>query len=241
MLNLLIHILPFALTSLSVPAVLITILLLKSHQGLPKALAYVEGIAVFYVIFSVLLTIAIDQVPGSQDPPSTMRAILYAGVGALLVFVAVKIFNARQVTPAPVQESGDGKPGKLQARVMQAPEKLGPRLLFALGFVMALTGIKNLILLSAGVVDINTRPLGLISKLIAIAVLIAALIWWQVAPIAVYAVAPRRADGLLDWMTGWVKHNQRLVIAGLCLVVGVKMVLEGLVDLITLFTMRLPS
>jgi hypothetical protein len=242
MLNLLIHIVPFALTSINVPAVLITILLLKSRQGLPKALAYVEGIALFYVVFSLLATVAINQVPGSSDPPTALRSILYAGVGAFLVFVAVRLYKSRDAdaTPAPVQESTEGKPGKLRSRFMQAPEKLGPRLLFALGFVMALTGVKNLVLFTAGMVDISTQPLTLLYKLIAIAVLIAALIWWEVAPIAVYTVVPHRADSLLDWMTAWMKRNQRLVIAGLCLIVGVKMVIEGVVDLITLFMIRLP-
>jgi hypothetical protein len=240
MLDLLVHIVPFALTSINVPAVLITIVILKSQQGLPKALAYVEGIAACYVTLAALFMLAIARVPGSSEPPSAIRSILYAGVGAMLILVAVKTYKTRAVSRARVKEPAGKQPGKLMARLMQAPEKLGPRLLFALGFLMALTGIKNLILFGAGMTDVTTRSLTLIRQLLATAVLILALIWWEIVPVLVYTFVPHRANTLLDDITDWMKTNQRLVLAAVCLIIGLKMVIEGVVDLITLATMRLP-
>ncbi len=114
---------------------------------------------------------------------------------------------------------------------MAAPEKLGPRFLFGLGVVMALTSVKNLVLFAAGSATIDTSGNRFVSKVIATAVLVLALVWWEAVPILVYALVPRDANRLVDSGTNWIKNNQRLTVALICLVIGLELAVEGLVDL----------
>ncbi len=234
MLSLMVHVVPYALVSISIPALLITVILLKSDQGYPKAVAYVTGLAAFFGLLGILSLVFVRTLPWVSQPPTLVHALLYLAIGALLLLIARNTWLKYKAISPQAAEVSTGKTSRLEEMVKRAPEKLGRRVLFGLGFVMALTSIKNVALFAAGAANIDTSGVRFLSKAIATAILVLALVWWEWLPILAYALLPRHADQLVDSGTNWIKVNQRLTVAMICVVLGVDMLAEGLRDLVHL-------
>src|SRR5215469_2596956 len=217
--GLLAQIIPIGLLGAMVPTrIVITILLLTSAKPMRNGLAYLAGLAGFYLVAGFIVLISFGSEFGSSPKFSTISGAILAVLGLFLL-----AFGVRSLFMAPDPDAPP--PGW-----MQRVKTISTGQAFLLGVILACS-IRFLMIFLSGVTIIYDTPVRPGEKVIALVVLIALMLLGQIIPIVLYAINPKRASVQLQAVMGWLNQHNRAIMTALSLVLGAIFLVLGLSDL----------
>jgi hypothetical protein len=218
--GLLAQIIPIGLLGAMVPTrIVIAILLLTSAKPMQNGLAYLAGLAGFYLAVGLIVLISFGNELGSMGKDATISGTILAVLGILLLaFGARSFFIAAPDPDAP-------PPGW-----MQRVKTISTGQAFLLGVILACS-IRFLMIFLSGVTIIYDTPVRPGEKVIALVVLIALMLLGQIIPTVLYAINPKRASVQLQTAMGWLNQHNRVIMTALSLVLGAIFLMLGLNDL----------
>jgi hypothetical protein len=195
------------------------VLMLTSGKARANAVAFLLGW--FVAVGGVALVVAL--LAGSAAPDSGGPAEWVAWVkivlGLLLLFVAVRQWRGRP--------RGDVEPPA--PRWMAAIDSFTPVKSLGLAVLLGAVNPKNLLLAVSGGAAIGSAAGGDVAVSITAAVVFAVVASLGVAtPVVIYVSMGTRAAALLDGLKTWLIHNNAVVMAVLLLVIGAKMIGDGI-------------
>lgn len=195
------------------------VLMLTSGKARANAVAFLLGW--FVAVGGVALVVAL--LAGSAAPDSGGPAGWVAWVkivlGLLLLFVAVRQWRGRP--------RGDVEPPA--PRWMAAIDSFTPVKALGLAVLLGAVNPKNLLLAVSGGAAIGSAAGGDVAVSITAAVVFAVVASLGVAtPVVIYVSMGTRAAALLDGLKTWLIHNNAVVMAVLLLVIGAKMIGDGI-------------
>jgi threonine/homoserine/homoserine lactone efflux protein len=217
-------ILPLAvgITVAPIPIVAV-ILLLAGQQGKNKGLTYLLGWLVgltVLVLVVFLLVRTLDFRPGSM--PSLLVAWLTLLAGVALLIMAYLAWRKR---PPPGTKAE--LPGWLK-RIHQ----LTPLFALGVGLALGLVNVKNLLFATAAATKIGQAHLPIPQALIAVLIFIGIATLGIASPVWVAFTRGEQAEAILaDWEQ-WLATNNATILFVLCLLIGTKLLGEGLGELL---------
>jgi hypothetical protein len=214
------EILPLALVVTISPLNIIpAILLLFTSKPLLNALSFLAGFVGGVAVVLGLLTSLGGAVNLSTDSGhSNWAGILKLGLGAYLLFAAVKKFRGR---PRPGQAGSlpkwmDGIAGYSSTKALGA------------GAVLGALNPKNLVVGLASAAAISEGGLSTAQQLVAGAVYLVVAVLGVVAPIVVMLFLGDRAHEVLEGWNAWLRQNNATVMSVLFVVFGVVLIGQGI-------------
>lgn len=150
--------------------------------------------------------------------PATWVGVVKLVLGALLLLVAVRQFRGR-----PRGEDEPALPSWMRAIDAFAPPKAA-----AAGVVLSALNPKNLLLTVGAAAAIAQTGAGAGDQAVALAVFVALGTIGPGLPVAIYFGMGGRATELLARLKGWMAGNNAVIMAVLCLVIGAKLIGDGI-------------
>jgi len=195
--------------------IIAVILMLVSERAKANGPAYVVGWLVGIGMVGTIVLLLAGPASASDDgEPATWVDVLKLVLGLLLVLVALKQWRER---PHDGEEAATPK-------WMAAIDDFTPVQALGAGAVLAGLNPKNLLLAVAAAATIAQTGIPGGEQAIAYAVFALVSTVGVAAPVVIYFVLGDRAGPLLDRMKGWLGHNNAVIMAVLCLVIGAKLV-----------------
>lgn len=99
---------------------------------------------------------------------------------------------------------------------------------FLFGTIMMATNFSSLPLYLSGLKEIVTATIGIADSIITLALFILLIEVALLAPIIYYALAPRRAGGVLGAVPRWIEKNNRIISLLVFVVFGVLLLAKGI-------------
>ena len=195
------------------------VLMLVSGRARANAVAFV--VAWFVGVGGVALVVALlagAATPDADGPP-TWAAVVKIVLGLLLVLLAVQQWRGRprEGVEAPV-------PSWMGAIDRFTPVRAG-----GLALLLGVVNPKNLLLVVSGGAAIATAAPGDTTAAVVAAVVFGAVASVGVAaPLVIYLAMGSRAPILLDELKAWLIQHNAVVMAVLLLVLGAKMLGDGI-------------
>lgn len=212
--------LPVAVGVLISPLPIVAVvLMLVSRRAKANAAAFLVGwfVAVLVVV-ALVAVLAGTSAPDDEGPPG-WAGIVKIVLGVLLLLLAVKQWRGRP------REGVEPETPKWMAAIDQfTPGK-------ALGLAVLLSAVnpKNLLLVVSGGAAIATAAPGDTNAQVVAAVVFALIASaGVVTPLVIYLVMGERAAEVLDDLKTWMVHHNAVIMAVLLLVIGAKMLGDGI-------------
>ncbi len=208
--------------ALSPVPIIAVILMLVTARARTNGPAFVVGWLVgLAVVGAVVLLVAGPANASDDGEPATWVDILKLVLGVLLVLVAGRQWRGRphdgEETPAP--------------RWMGAIDTFTPSKAAGAGVVLAAANPKNLLLAVAAAAAIAQTGIPGGEQAVAYAVFALIGTIGVGAPVVVYFTMGDRASRILDRLKGWMGQNNAVIMAVLCLVIGAKLIGDGIAGL----------
>jgi hypothetical protein len=199
--------------------IIAVILMLFSASALRNGSAFVVGWLLGLVVVLVVV-IALGGL-GSQDTDSTLAAVVKIVIGVLFLLLGLRQWRSR---PGPGEEPA--MPAWMSAVDSFSAGK-------ALGFGALFSGVnpKNLGLTIAAGSTIAASGLAVGQQVVVSAVYVVLASLTVVLPVLYHLVARERATRALDRMKEWLMANNATVMFVLFLVLGAKLVGDGIASL----------
>jgi threonine/homoserine/homoserine lactone efflux protein len=210
------QLLPFAVGVAVSPMPIVAMVLmlvtpLARTNGPAFLLGWIAGIA---VLGAILLALASPSDASDQGEPASWVNWLKLVLGLLLLLVAVRQWRAR-----PHEGEEAATPKWMGALAHFTPVK-------AVGAGVLLSGVnpKNLLLIVGGAAAVAQLGISTGDQVVAwiVFTLIASI--GVGAPLVIFFVMGERAAGLLDGLKNWMARNNTVIMAVLCLIIGVKLI-----------------
>ncbi|MBL0885131.1 GAP family protein [Myceligenerans indicum] len=211
--------LPIAVGVLVSPLPIVAVvLMLTSGRARANATAFLLGwfLAVGVVALGVAL-LAGTAAGGSSGPPAWLGWAKLA-LGVLLLVAAARQWRAR-----PAEGAEPAMP-----RWMTTIDSFTPVRALGLAVLLSVVNPKNLLLVVSGAAAIAGATDDPAAKAGAAVVFAVVASLGVAAPVAVYVLTGDRATALLDGLKSWLTHNNTAVMAVLLLVLGAKMIGDGI-------------
>jgi threonine/homoserine/homoserine lactone efflux protein len=208
--------LPLAVgVALSPVPIIAVILMLVTPRARSNGPAFVVGWLIGLAIVGTIVLLVADPSGASDDgEPATWVSVLELVLGALLVLIALKQWRGR-----PHRDDEAVTPKWMGALDnFTAPKALGA------GAVLAGANPKNFLLaVGAGAAIAKTGiPAG--EQAVAYAVFAVIGTVGVAAPVAIYFALGDRSGALLGRLKAWMAQHNAVIMAVLCLVIGVKLI-----------------
>jgi len=212
--------LPLAVgVALSPIPIIAVVLMLTTRRARVNGPVFVAGwLAGLAVVGAIVLSIAGPAGASSSGSPATWVSWLKLALGAALLVVAVRQFRGR---PA---GSDQAELPKWMARV----DDIRPLPAAGLAAVLAGVNPKNLLLVIGGATAIAQT--GISGGEQAIAYLVFALVGTLGVgtPVGIYFAMGARSQQLLTGLKDWMAQHNAVIMAVLCLLIGVKLIGDGI-------------
>ena len=195
------------------------ILMLATPRARSNGLAFLAGwIAGLAGVGAVVLLVSSGADASDQGAPADWASVLKIVLGALLLGVAVKEWRGR---PTSGQEAE--LPGWMKTIDQFTAAK-------ASGFGVALSAVnpKNLLLVVGAAAAIAQTGTSAGGQIVALAVFVVIGTLGTGTPVALYLVLGDRSKAVLDDLRGWMAQNNAAIMAVLCLVIGAKLLGDGI-------------
>jgi threonine/homoserine/homoserine lactone efflux protein len=209
-------ILPMAVgVALSPLPIIAVILMLVTGQARVNGPAFVVGWLVGLAIIGVLVIGLAGGVGASSGgEPATSLLWLELVLGVLLLLVAARQFRSRPrdgvETPMPTW--------------MGAIEGFTPGKALGAGALLSGLNPKNLLLAVGAAATIAQTGIAIGEQAVAYLVFAIIATIGVAAPVVIFFALGDRAPAVLDRMKGWMGQNNAVIMAVLCLVIGVKLI-----------------
>jgi threonine/homoserine/homoserine lactone efflux protein len=205
--------------ALSPVPIIAVVLMLGTPRARVNGPAFVLGWIVGLTIVGVIVLV-IAGGAGANDAaePATWVDWVKLVLGGLLLLVAVRQWRRRPHA---------GEDAALP-KWMQAIDQFTPGRSF--GIAAALSGInpKNLLLTTGAAAAIAQAGLDTGEEAVSLAVFILVGTLGPAAPVVIYFALGARATKLLDGLKAWMGANNTAIMAVLCLVIGAKLIGDGI-------------
>jgi hypothetical protein len=205
--------------SLSPVPIIAVVLMLGTPRARVNGPAFVLGwILGLTVVGVIVLVIAGGAGANDAGEPATWVDWVKLVLGVLLLIVAVRQWRGRPHA---------GEDAALP-KWMQAIDQFTPGRSF--GIAAALSGInpKNLLLTTGAAAAIAQAGLDTGEEAVSLAVFILVGTFGPAAPVVIYFALGARATKLLDGLKAWMGANNTAIMAVLCLVIGAKLIGDGI-------------
>ena len=214
------QILPFAVgVAISPVPIIAVILMLVTRQARVNGPAFVVGWLIGLGIIGVLVIgIAGGAGASSGGEPATWVLVLELVLGLLLLLVAL-----RQVRSRP--QDGEEAP---MPKWMGAIDGFTPGNALGAGVLLSSLNPKNLLLAVGAAATIAQTGIATSEQAIAYVVFALMATIGVASPVVIFFALGDRAAALLDPMKAWMGQNNAVIMAILCLVIGVKLIGQAL-------------
>jgi len=205
--------------SLSPVPIIAVVLMLGTPRARVNGPAFVLGwVLGLAIVGTIVLAVAGGAGADDGGEPATWVDWLKLVLGALLLLVAVRQWRGRPRA---------GEAGALP-KWMQTIDQFTPGRAF--GIAAALSGInpKNLLLTAAAAAAIAQAGIDPGEQAITLGVFILVGTLGPAAPVAIYFALGARAEHVLDDLRAWMGAHNAAIMAVLCLVIGAKLIGDGI-------------
>ena len=205
--------------SLSPVPIIAVVLMLGTPRARSNGPAFVLGwVLGLALVGAIVLAVAGGAGADDGGEPATWVGWLKLVLGALLLLVAVKQWRGRP-------RAGEDAP---LPKWMRTIDQFTPAR--SCGIAAALAGInpKNLLLTAAAAAAIAQAGLETGEEAVTLGVFIVIGTLGPAAPVAVYFAFGDRATKPLDELKTWMGANNGAIMAVLCLVIGAKLIGDGI-------------
>jgi threonine/homoserine/homoserine lactone efflux protein len=186
-------------------------------NGFSFLLGWIVGIA---ALGSVVLLVAGAATPDAAGPPA-WASVVKIVLGVLLLLLAFGQWRGRPREGASPQTP----------RWMSAIDAFTPVKAFGLAVLLGAVNPKNLLLVVSGAAAIAAATSQTSEQLGALAVFVVVASLGVAAPVVIYLAMGSRAATLLDALKVWMIQNNAVIMAVLLLVLGAKMIGDGITAL----------
>ncbi|HEY8218200.1 MAG TPA: GAP family protein [Acidimicrobiia bacterium] len=199
--------------------VVAVILMLFTARGKVNSLAFLVGwVAGLAVVGAIVLSVSDAADVSTDSDASDGSGVVLVVVGVLLILAAIRRWRQRP------------RPGEVATppRWMSRIDGLRPVAALLLGILLSALNPKNLLLAVAAAVTIGQAGLSTGDEVVtwAIFVLVASLS--ILAPVLYRVIRGERAQATLDGARSWLEANNAVVMAVVFLVIGAKVLGNGL-------------
>ncbi len=214
--------LPIAVGVLISPMPIVAVVLMlvsrkATANGFSFLLGWIVGIA---VLGSIVLFVAGAATPSESGPPA-WASVVKIVLGALLLLLAIKQWRGRPRAGATPETP----------RWMSAIDAFTPVRAFGLAVLLGAVNPKNLLLVVSGAAAIAAATSDTGEQLGALAVFVAVASIGVAAPVVIYLAMGARAATMLEELKTWMIQNNAVIMAVLLLVLGAKVVGDGITAL----------
>ena len=209
------------LASLSPTALLVSAVYLGSSRPRLTGLFYLAGAVLMSLVMGVILLAVLRNAGLSQAREHTPRYGLRLGLGILLLAGGAFVAKRKPRQPDPAQ----ARPG-LVSRMIANPAPLSA---FLVGLLIFAPGVT--FLAAVQVIATARASLELTALAVIIVVVINVLLVWL--PIVLHVIAPEATGRRLTAFNTWLRVHGHTVLVVVLIAVGVFMVINGSVGLIT--------
>jgi threonine/homoserine/homoserine lactone efflux protein len=205
--------------ALSPIPIIAVVLMLGTPRGRANGPAFVLGWVIgLAVVGAIVLAVAGGAGANEDAEPATWVDVVKIAVGVLLVLVAVRQWRSR-----PRRDAEAELPGWMRTIDTFTPTR-------SLAIAAGLSGVnpKNLLLTVGAATAIAQTDISTGEQAIALAVFILVGTLGPGIPVAIYFVLGDRARRLLDDLKTRMAANNAAIMAVLCLVIGAKLIGDGI-------------
>ena len=208
--------------ALSPVPIIAVVLMLGTPRARANGPAFVLGWVVGLSLVGTLVLLAASGADASESgEPATWVGILELVLGCLLALVAVRQWRGRP---------HEGDEAALP-KWMQAIDTFGPGRALGMGALLSAVNPKNLLLTVAAASAIAQTGVDTGSQAAALAVFVVIGTLGPGLPVAIYFVLGARAEHVLSELKSWMAAHNAAIMAVLCLVIGAKLVGDGIAGL----------
>jgi threonine/homoserine/homoserine lactone efflux protein len=199
--------------------IIAVVLMLVSRRGRTNgpafALGWVVGLA---IVGAIVLSVSSGANASDDGQPATWVSVLKLALGALLLLVAVKQWRGRPRKP------GEGATPKW----MSALDTFTPVKAAGTGALLSGLNPKNTLLAVAGAAAIAGTGIATGQQVVAYAIFVVIATIGVGAPVVLSIVMGDRSHHLLGEIKDWMAQNNAVIMAVLMLVLGVKLIGDGI-------------
>jgi threonine/homoserine/homoserine lactone efflux protein len=200
-----------ALSPLPIVAV---VLMLGTPRARINGPLFVVGWLVGFAIIGVVVLAIVGPSASTTNEPATGVSWLKLALGVGLLGVARRQFAKRP--------RGDEEPPA--PKWMGAVDDFGPGKAALAGVVLSAANPKNLVLAIAGATAIAQTAIPGWEQALAYAIFTLIATIGVAAPVVIYFVMGDRSRDVLDRLKTWMAHNNAVIMAVICLLIGVKLI-----------------
>jgi Sap, sulfolipid-1-addressing protein len=214
------QILPLALAAIAPTMIGLVVLFLSDDRGLVKALAFILGKYIVYVLWGVVsLELAGHISSTSLGGTSTFSEVIFLIFGLLLLILAMRSFF------------GEDDPDAPPPKFMTILDKMGPLKLFGVGLVLSLMQFRFIALVLVGAAVIEGARLSTTENLISVFVLALLMVWPMLIPVVVFLVLGERREAAMKSMRTWLTRHKRMINVVVLGVFGILLLVIGLIGI----------
>jgi threonine/homoserine/homoserine lactone efflux protein len=208
--------------ALSPVPIIAVILMLVTPRARSNGPAFVLGWLVGLAIVGTVVLLVAGPADASDDgEPATWVGVLKLVLGGLLVLLALKQWRGRP---------DEGEAGATP-KWMGAIDAFTPPKAAVAGAVLSGANPKNLLLAVGAAAAIAQTGIAGGEQAIAYAVFAVIGTIGVAVPVVIYFALGDRAGPILDRLKEWMAHNNAVIMAVLCLVIGAKLIGDGITGL----------
>jgi threonine/homoserine/homoserine lactone efflux protein len=205
--------------ALSPIPIIAVVLLLAGQNGKVKGISFVVGsVASTAIVGGALVAIGVGSGTGSDGGPSSGTSTLKVVLGVLLIGLAAKQWRGRPL---------DGEEAAMP-KWMGALDSFTPLKAFGAGVVLNVLNPKNLLLIVAGAAAVAGAGATDAEEAVAWLVFTVIAAIGVSTPVVIALSMGDRAGVLLERLKTWMAHNNGVIVAVILLLIGVKLLGDGL-------------
>jgi threonine/homoserine/homoserine lactone efflux protein len=214
------QVLAFAVVvSLSPVPIIAVVLMLGTPRARVNGPAFLLGWVLGLAIAGTIVLVVVGAVGATEnDEPATWVSVLKLALGVLLVLVAARQWRGRP---------SDGDEAKMPSWMKRVDQFTAGRSI-AVAVVLAAVNPKNLLLTVGAAAAIAETGVDAADQAIALAVFVFVATLGPGAAVAIYFVLGARAKRMLDELKLWMAAHNAAIMAVICLVIGVKLIGDGI-------------
>ncbi len=205
--------------ALSPVPIIAVVLMLGTPRARSNGPAFIAGWLLGLTVVGTIVLLASSGADASEsDGPATWASVLEIALGALLLLVALKQWRGRP--------RGDAEAPL--PKWMRTIDRFTPQRAVAMAVALSAINPKNLILTVGAAAAIAKTGIPAGQQAISLAVFILIGTLGPALPVAIYFLMGDRAERILANLKNWMGHNNGAIMAVLCLVIGAKLIGEGI-------------
>ncbi len=213
------QILPLALAAIAPTMIGLVVLFLDDDRGLVKALAFILGKYLVYVIWGVVSLDLAEHIASTSSRDTSFSEVIFLIFGLLLLILAVRNFF------------GEDDPDAPPPKFMTILDKMGPIKLFGVGIVLSLMQFRFIALVLVGTTVIAEARLSTTENLISVLWLALLMVWPMLIPVVVFLVLGERREAAMKSMRTWLTRHKRMINVVVLGVFGILLLIIGLIGI----------